>query len=440
MKKGLLVVAGMAVAATGTASFQQLQYEQYVQAAVQDLVEQVKDSEIEGVPIHALYDHHQGGLFESTGRVTLIAGRSTGESRIELDYVVQHYPDVPLSGASYRVEVRNSILDGSVQETLTSKLFNGKPVLMSGVVSSDSATGTVHIPEIWLTTQRDTVSGSAGTITWKAGITPEGAFSKQFSADLSYPGFEIKSQQGKKTGGLKIDGIQGEFAYDQRPSNNSSHLTAGFQSFDLVNRGNEFRLGKTAWRSDWEVGRFAKSRVNFSVLNALIKGNEIPKIALNISLDKLNAEAVQTIQQLVESADQERWGAENAQQELYGMMLQLSDQLIQDDPVLAVEDLQVELGEKGSFALDGSIMLDHSKLSPTAMRELMSSGRASAGFQNDLRHALNINLHAQAEGEAQKVIYAALRRKARPIADAMQDGDLVITAENGVLKIDGTAL
>ncbi|WP_421866193.1 DUF945 family protein [Motiliproteus sp.] len=440
MKKGLLVVAGMAVAATGAAGYQQLQYEQQLQAAVQDLVEQVKGTEIEGVPIHAIYDQHRGGLFESTGRVSVIAGRSGEEARIELDYVVQHYPDTPLSGLAYRVEARNSMLDGSAQETLTTKLFNGKPILMSGVVSTEMAQGTIHIPEIWLATRNNTVAGSAGTITWQAGLSPSGEFSKQLSGTYSYPVFEVKSQRGGKPDGLKIDAVQGEFGYDQRPGNNSSYLTAGFEALDFVNRADEFRLGRTHWRSDWEVTRFANSRLNFSVQDALIEGNEIPKFALNLSLDKLNAEAVNSIQQIIERADQERWDAERAQRELYAAMLQLSDQLIRDNPVLAVEALQLELGDKGSFALDGSVMLDHTKLSPTALRDLMSAGRASSRFQNDLRHALNINLHAKAAGQAQQVIYATLQRKARPIADAMQDGDLVITAENGVLKIDGTAL
>ncbi|MGB5855708.1 MAG: DUF945 family protein, partial [Oceanisphaera sp.] len=146
MKHKKIVVAIAAVATIGFIGINQVGYQGEVESGIENIVNQLNEARLFGEDFDAELTSLEGGIFSSSGIIAVKTGPEYRPTEFEVGYTVNHGVTTFLTGASYDVNIINSVMDGNDEITLTSVLFNGEPITVNGSLGGDSIKGILTVP------------------------------------------------------------------------------------------------------------------------------------------------------------------------------------------------------------------------------------------------------------------------------------------------------
>ncbi|WMC12101.1 DUF945 family protein [Oceanimonas pelagia] len=377
MKTKKIAAAVAAVVAVGAVAINQAGYREQVKNGVDNLVEQLNDARMFGEDLQAELVSHEEGVFSSSGVITVKADSGYRPTEFQLTYTVNHGLTTLLTGASYQAELINSIMDGNAQQTMTSVLLDGKPVVIEGSLGSDSIDGTLTVPAISFAESRGGLETRPMVAAFSASEfdnegTP-GIYEVQ--ADVPF----IKFRDRREGFELKDASLELTSEFDGKEGN--GELSLAVNEAIVIQDGYRRNSGKTklkdlavAMNFDLEEEFSSEFSLAFGEFNA--NGESLSNVELSYTLAGIDGQSILELIKLSEQATREGWSERRLQQSVEHVFRARADDLLAYNPELEIKRMKADINGELLIDAEGIARLDASKLPQDFLKSSFEYNRA----------------------------------------------------------------
>ncbi len=441
MKKTISIIVGSAlIGGVGYGAYQQSRFQSQVQTAVASMVTEIDGYRIEDQRLSAALSEHGGGLFSSEGLVTITAGPADKLSVLEISYRVDHDALTLVNGARFEARAHNTLLGGSSVKTITGLLFGGRAVEMWGQILPGAVTGTTRVPEISLAENEVVITSAALVGDWTLQLTEQGVSADNYRASWSLPEFSF-SENRTVPSRLSFRNLSGTVSRTVDAGGDRGEMNMTLDMLRFSGAQGAAQAGGIVLSSATEVAEMAMSTMRFSINTAKVQGMDVGPAALDLRVDRIDGDAVRQFVSLLERAQQEQWDEARVSREFEKLVVLAGDKLLQNDPILTLNDLNLAISGKGDARISGSARLDHNKLTSTAIQDLITGDPVmERRFKQELVQALSASLTMETSGEVQMIVAQLLGGVNPMLGQAASDGQLDFSFDAGTVTLDGNPI
>lgn len=437
MKHKKIVVAIAAVATIGFIGINQVGYQGEVESGIENIVNQLNEARLFGEDFDAELTSLEGGIFSSSGIIAVKTGPEYRPTEFEVGYTVNHGVTTFLTGASYDVNIINSVMDGNDEVTLTSVLFNGEPITVNGSLDGDSIKGILTVPTAEFSEGRNGLKTKAIVTEFYASDFDDNGSPYVYEVLTKIPFLTFTDRrEAFELTGVSL-ALMSEFDGEKGSGTLSLEVHEASVTKESNSRENEHLELKDlaiTMGIDLKDELTSDFALEFDEIN--IDGQSLSDVEISYTLAGIDSKSIVDIINLGQKAAKEGWSEHRVQKSVEKVLMERADNLLTYNPRLEINRIKAKMNGDLLIDAEGIAKLDASKLPQGFLKSSFEYNRPPN--PQELIKAILVDFEAKLGDKASETA-----ANINPMAAALMSGSgnkFTFKIENGETTMNGERL
>ncbi|MFD1009148.1 DUF945 family protein [Oceanisphaera ostreae] len=314
-------------------------------------------------------------------------------TEFEVGYTVNHGVTTFLTGASYDVNIINSVMDGNDEMTLTSVLFNGEPITVNGSLGGDSIKGILTVPTAEFSEGRNGLKTKAIVTEFYASDFDDNGSPYVYEVLTKIPFLTFTDRrEAFELTGVSL-ALMSEFDGEKGSGTLSLEVHEASVTKESNSRENEHLELKDlaiTMGIDLKDELTSDFALEFDEIN--IDGQSLSDVEISYTLAGIDSKSIVDIINLGQKAAKEGWSEHRVQKSVEKVLMERADNLLTYNPRLEINRIKAKMNGDLLIDAEGIAKLDASKLPQGFLKSSFEYNRPPNQGRRTNGYNLNIDI------------------------------------------------